>query len=498
MRRPALNTARASAEALRSFAVFGRGVGDTGARLCRFVAALAPLCLAPPVAAAGGSDDWLTTLRRSRPPDAARPARTLRVVYSSDPTVLGRCFDLARGTQTFGRVVEGPGSINDLLMSREHARVVVKSDGSVLAEDLRSSNGTYVDGARITAPVPLGPQAVLSMGETLLVLDEEPPAHSLPAAPDATTSALPELIGTSLFSQRLRRSLSTVAPVEGAVLLLGPTGSGKEIAARAVHRLSGRSGAFVPVNAAAIPGELAEGELFGHRRGAFTGAASERAGYFAAADKGTLFLDEIGDLAPAVQAKLLRVLEDGRVTPLGGTSSIEVDVRVVAATSVDIERSGFRSDLLARTGDWTLRILGLSQRRSDILPLFEHFYGGASGLSAELAEALLLHDWPMNVRELAKLAKRLKTLHRGGELSDLSMLPPELTSRIRGRDEAEPVPSEEGPPPPPPPDREAFVAALTETRGNMTQLAAKHGWHRTQVYRWARKFGLDPTSFRGG
>jgi hypothetical protein len=400
-------------------------------------------------------EDLTKTVRRRHIPQPAARRRALTVVASPDAKVLGRRYALSGASWRFGRAVEGPGMIADRAMSRTHADVRA-IDGRYVVEDLGGHNGTFVDGVGVSDVVELAPHAVLSMGDTLLVVDEDPHPDHLPAASHADPRAVHEWVGSSFAAERVRRALATVALAHGSVLLLGPTGSGKEVAARAIHRLSGRAGPWVPVNCAAIPQEIAEAEFFGYKRGAFTGAVADRDGFFVQASGGTLFLDEVGDLPVPLQAKLLRVLEDGFVQSLGGGPPRRVELRVVAATHVDLDRVGFRRDLLARLGDWTLHLPSLSERRVDILALWEHFVreealkhlSGSTGVpldsvdgvavltrpaTAELSEALLLHDWPMNVRELQKLARRLSTLAAHSPVFDLPLLPEVMQRRLAMR-----------------------------------------------------------------
>lgn len=229
----------------------------------------------------------------------------------------------------------------------------------------------------------------------------------------------PTLGGDSAAVGVLRDQLARVAPTDARVLLTGANGSGKEVAARILHRSSRRAdGPFVPVNCAAIPAELIESELFGHVRGAFTGAVEARRGTFELADGGTLFLDEIGDMSPAAQAKLLRVLETGRFLRVGGEREVAVDVRVIAATNKDlsgeIEAGRFRQDLFFRIAVVTVRVPSLGERRDDILPLAREFartLARRHGWSLKefhpaAEEALRSYSWPGNVRELRNVVER--------------------------------------------------------------------------------------------
>ncbi len=240
--------------------------------------------------------------------------------------------------------------------------------------------------------------------------------------------------GRSAPATRLRAELRRIAPTDIAVLILGETGAGKEVAAQAVHRLSGRTGAFVPVNVAAIPRELLEAELFGSVRGAYTGADRARQGLVTAAHRGTLFLDEIGDLDLAMQAKLLRVLESGEVRPVGSTAFHAVAARVVSATHRDllagIDDGSFRADLYYRLAPAVVRVPPLRERIED-LPLLRHLFEKEASLRiglppcrwSEAAEsALLRYHWPGNIRQL-RHAVELGMVEAGGGVVTRAMLP---------------------------------------------------------------------------
>ncbi|ROR32324.1 sigma-54-dependent transcriptional regulator [Inmirania thermothiophila] len=230
--------------------------------------------------------------------------------------------------------------------------------------------------------------------------------------------ALEELVGTSRAVRELDTLVRRIAPTPATVLLQGESGTGKELVARAIHRASGRRGGFVPVNCGSIASELLESELFGHAKGAFTGAHEAREGLFSVADRGTLFLDEIGEMPLAMQAKLLRAIEERRIRPVGADREVPVDVRIVAATNrnlaEEVHRGRFREDLYYRLNVVALTLPALRERREDIPLLAEHF---SRRLAAELGldpipfaaadlEALQRHDWPGNVRELRNLIER--------------------------------------------------------------------------------------------
>ncbi len=262
-----------------------------------------------------------------------------------------------------------------------------------------------------------------------------------PAGPMPDASEGEALVGGSQAMRAVQKAVGMLADSEATVLLTGETGTGKEVVARAIHGHGRRKARpFVAVNCAAIPAELLESQLFGHARGAFTGAVADRAGSFREADRGTLFLDEIGDMDLAMQAKLLRVLQDGMVAPVGGRP-VAVDVRILAATHRDLPaavRAGrFRDDLFYRLGVVPLQLPALRERLADIVPLAEHFLALAAPhppntgsapkrLSAEAAAALLAHPWPGNVRELRNAMERVTAMVRQPVVGrdDLAFLAP--------------------------------------------------------------------------
>jgi two-component system nitrogen regulation response regulator NtrX len=237
------------------------------------------------------------------------------------------------------------------------------------------------------------------------------------------------MVGESAAIQALRADIAQAAPSNGRVLILGENGTGKELAARSIHHQSLRAaGPFVEVNCAAIPEELIESELFGHTRGAFTGALTAKKGKFEVADGGTLFLDEVGDMTLKTQAKVLRVLQEQKVEPVGGTATITVDVRVIAATNKTLEeeiRKGtFREDLFFRLNVIPLRVPPLRERREDIPLLARHFIRELSAeygkrpkeLGPDALEALVGHSWPGNVRELRNIIERLVIMTPGDRI----------------------------------------------------------------------------------
>lgn len=245
---------------------------------------------------------------------------------------------------------------------------------------------------------------------------------------------LNKIIGLSPSIRALRELIKLLGPSDSTVLIVGESGTGKELVANALHECSGRAaGPFVPVNCGAIPKDLLESELFGHKRGSFTGAISDRKGRFQLADKGTLFLDEIGDMSMDLQVKLLRVLQERTVDPVGSIGSIPIDVRVVAATHQNIEalidEGRFRKDLYYRLNIMPIEIGPLAERAEDIPVLIEHFSRQQAkalqapiSISPESMRLLLAYDWPGNVRELSNLVDRYTALYAQQEV-DLHKVP---------------------------------------------------------------------------
>ncbi|TMB29831.1 MAG: FHA domain-containing protein [Deltaproteobacteria bacterium] len=289
--------------------------------------------------------------------------------------------------------------IPDRFVSRYHCRLHGRH-GRLWIQDLGSTNGTVVDGARVSE-AEIGPGSLVRIGGQVLRVEREYSSHPV---------LLPGVITRDPALGAALDLLKRAAPSRLPVLIQGESGSGKEVAARAVHELSSRAaGPFVPVNCGAIAAEVAEAELFGHERGAFTGAVQSSIGAFGAAESGTLFLDEIGDLPLALQVKLLRALESGEVKPVGAPRPRRMDVRVVCATHRDlraeVRRGAFREDLYYRLCGVVVRLPPLRERPGDILPLAEHFLalegdGVRRTFSADARAALSVHPWPGNAREL--------------------------------------------------------------------------------------------------
>jgi len=313
------------------------------------------------------------------------------------------------------------------------------------------------------------------------------------------------MVGESDEMAQLREQVAMAAPTNGRVLIYGENGTGKELVARTVHTLSRRRhGPFIEVNCAAIPEELIESELFGHVRGAFTGAVADRRGKFEAADGGTIFLDEIGDMSLKTQAKVLRVLQEQVVEPVGGTQTVRVDVRVLAATNKDLPaaiRNGeFREDLYFRLNVIPIFVPPLRARSGDIPLLADHFmatFGREYGrrpkaLSPDAIAELQRYPWPGNVRELRNVIERLMIMAPGETITaadvrflnpDAAILPADAAPDgtflplHAARDRFE---------------QQYILRALAQQQGNMTRTAELLGVERSNLYRKMRAFGLVP------
>ena len=317
------------------------------------------------------------------------------------------------------------------------------------------------------------------------------------------------LVGSSRAMEELRAMIARVAPTESRVLITGESGTGKELVASAIHRQSARAGKpFVTVNSAAIPRDLVESEMFGHERGAFTGATERRQGRFELADSGTLFLDEVGDLSAEAQAKLLRVLETGVVERLGGERPLTVNVRVLAATNKDlvhaVQHGQFREDLWFRLNVLPVAIPPLRERPEDVPPLVRHFaarcaarLGRPVRLDAGALQLLGAYRWPGNVRELANIVERLAILATGDTIvaDDVTRVLPQDGGRpaaaLTGSGEVEwqdtalanALDRHE---------RELIARALSASRGNVAEAARRLSTDRANLYRRMRRLGIEP------
>jgi transcriptional regulator with AAA-type ATPase domain len=401
---------------------------------------------------------------------------------------------------TLGRDEDCAVRLNNTDVSRHHAALRrTASEPGTLIIDLNSRNGTRVNG-RAVRTARLQANDVVRLGGCVFIVTEG-------------LGSFGELAPGLLAGAALQRALSPLnqaARTDLPIVLEGETGTGKEVVTRAVHAWSGRTGPLVAINCAALPQGLAEGELFGYRRGAFTGADRASPGFFRSAEGGTLLLDEVTDLPLALQAKLLRALEQKEVQPLGETRPVPFDVRIVVAAQSSlfeaVKKQLFRADLLARLSGFTLQIPALRQRREEILPLFLHFMnehrrGDPPELEPDLIERLCLHDWPFNVRELLLLARRLAVFQGAETMLRARDLPKGLGEVV---DEAKPAEEEQASPhaapraTSEPPHSLALPQLLAELRvagGNVTRAASQLGITRQRAYRLLEEHSVDLSEF---
>ena len=454
-----------------------------------------------------------TDVTASREPrDPARSARPpARLVVVHPPELAGAVVPLGARPLVLGRAAgEDTRVLEHATISRRHLAIEPSGPGWA-ARDLETRNGSAVDGE------PLGPRSrlladgdVVRIGDVLLVVELGAALAEANGA-EATRAAIP---GESALMREVRAAIARAAPDRAPVLVLGETGVGKERVAAELHRASGRTGAFVAVNCAALGRELMESELFGHVRGAFTGASDAQPGLFAAAHGGTLFLDEIGDLPLDLQPKLLRALQEGEVRPVGATRAREVEVRIVAATNqpltARVEAGEFRRDLYARLALWEIVVPPLRRRRVDVLPWIARLYRDwhatrglaerALVLRADAAEALLLAAWLENLRGVGRLVHELGASDRTGALERRELpawlVRPEPAASAAA---ASAEPARSGPPAGrrAPPTREE-LATFLRTNGGSVHAAARHFERdRRQIYRWLDAYGLRDRALRG-
>jgi sigma-54 dependent transcriptional regulator, acetoin dehydrogenase operon transcriptional activator AcoR len=392
-------------------------------------------------------------------------------LLSDTPATLGRseeCATVLRGGEA----------------SRQHAEVWREGPIATI-RDLSSRNGVFVNGRKVQL-APLRAGDVVRVGEWVALFEHLAPGAELPSF----EALAPEWYGGAVLgavATQAKRAAASDLPI----VVLGETGTGKEGLCRAIHHWSGRPGPFTAVNCAALPAELAEAELFGYRKGAFTGAERAGTGQFRAAHQGTLLLDEVTDLPLGVQAKLLRVLEERVVRPIGETQAIPIDVRVVAATqhplTLAVSERRFRPDLMSRLDGCTLLLPPLRERRADIPLLFlqmirDRSGGGLPEISSRVIEQLLLYDWPLNVRELVFVVRRLLALHGHQRAWRHSHLPERFQAESSGSAASVKPRSMRTPT-----DDEAAFSALVESlrahRGNVTRAASALGITRARAYR---------------
>jgi transcriptional regulator with GAF, ATPase, and Fis domain len=374
-----------------------------------------------------------TRLIRDADLSVMRDLSRLRLQVVDGPDA-GRACDLDAGEITVGTDPACDLVLADDTVSRRHLTARQEEDG-VCIRDLDSSNGTFFKDSRVKEIV-VGPGAALRAGQTLLKV--VPREKSLRPQP-AEDPSFHGVLGHSVRMREIFSTLSDVAGTDLTLLIEGETGTGKEALAEAVHQASPRKDRpFVVVDCTTIPRDLAESELFGHKKGAFTGAVADRKGTFEQAHGGTVFIDEVADLPAGLQPKLLRALERRQFRPVGGDRTVDVDVRVIAATNrslkAEVERGGFREDLYYRMAVVAVRVPPLRERTEDLPLLMEHFVDQSSKGKhrAQIAPGDLLrfveYTWPGNVRELRNVTERAVALHKSPEFD----LPAFLEEIARG------------------------------------------------------------------
>jgi transcriptional regulator with GAF, ATPase, and Fis domain len=411
----------------------------------------------------------------------------------------------------------GANPASDLVLpvhavSRQHAEIV-RERGAWLLRDRKSTNGTFVDGYRVSeARLEHGQE--IRMGDAILkfvaadIEGHAPYRIDGSLAPGATRQggAVAGLIG-GYQMDRVARQIELVAreapgKTPLSVLLLGESGTGKEVVAQAIHRESNRRGDFRAVNCAALPKDLVESELFGYRRGAFSGAIRDKPGLIRTAHRGTLLLDEIGDMPLDAQAKLLRVLQSKELFPLGATEPEPVDVRIIGATHRNLDQllkeGHFRQDLYARLNEYHLSLPPLRERKEDIFMLLSEFYHRHGGQNLRVTfpfmMALYHYDWPYNVRELESCAKRCVVLSEGKPLSE-EMLTDDIAREMAdyghefapaNADRDEPVA----------PTRDELIQLLERHQGNVAAVGRDLGKARMQIHRWLKRHAIDIDNYR--
>jgi len=449
---------------------------------------------------------------------SVRRIRKLRVTVlaSPDPKDVAKTFAFAQDEVRVGSSADTDVPLNDPAISREHLTIRLVASG-FLVEDAASTNGTFLNDLQIRAIV-VANETTLKLGKSVIKLSPLAETVEQELSPRARFG---RMLGASAAMRETFALLEKVSPSDLTVLIEGETGTGKELAAEGLHEASHRQGEFVAVNCGAIPRELLESELFGHEKGAFTGAVRERTGAFASADKGTLFLDEVGELPLDMQAKILRALERREVKPVGADRSIAVDVRVVAATNrslaKEVTAGRFRQDLYYRLAVVTVKIPPLRTRLDDLPLLVDGVQDElerrrkAAGLPppARLDDTamqmLRRYDFPGNVRELRNIVERWAVLG--------TSLPPGQTSPIDGPPSSKPAnaPAQASAPGldaslfdlPYHEAKDAYVErfdrAFTEeilrrTGGNVSKAARDSGVDRRHLQRLMALFGIRGSS----
>jgi DNA-binding NtrC family response regulator len=440
------------------------------------------------------------------------PEPGLVLLYADAYAHLPTTGALPQGRTTLGRDLGAEIHLPVNAVSRRHAEIDWRGTSGVL-RDLDSRNGSVVDGRRV-ATAALEDGSEIRIGDAILKVV----THGLTEYSGYRLDGVMvggaqrrcrsgTSVGGGRALHRIAAHVEQIALAELNVLVLGETGTGKEVVARDLHRMSGRSGAFCAVNCAAIPQNLLESELFGYRRGAFSGADRDKPGLFRAAHGGTLLLDEIGDMPPEAQAKLLRAIERKEVFPLGATAPEPTDVRIVSATHRDLRRlvatGAFRSDLLGRLGEAEVRLPPLRDRKEDLLQLITAFLArlGRPDLRPSLSFMIgaLHYDWPLNVRELEACVKRAVALATGPSLT-AEHLPEAIQGAMVGYGTRAPDAMGTVRPPGAEPARapgpDDLRELLARHQGNLAAVARELGKERMQIHRWLRRYGIDVSEYR--
>jgi transcriptional regulator with GAF, ATPase, and Fis domain len=391
--------------------------------------------------------------------------------------------------------------VPDGWMSVEHVELR-KVDGRWIARDRDSKNGMILNG-RTVAEAELSDGDLVQLGHTFFRFRTDIPSTGAPAIDfEAQSNGIGPLSTLSTLFEGVVERATAAAQSRVPVLLCGESGTGKEVLARHIHAQSGRRGTLIAVNCGAIPANLVEAELFGHKKGAFSGAAQDRPGWIRASDGGTLFLDEIGDLPLTAQAAFLRVLQESEIMPVGGQRPEPIDLRVVAATHHDLQRlvreDRFRHDLLARLEGLTLKLPTLRERAEDLPLLLVVLLRKLAPerpdvkLTPAAAQVILNHDWPLNIRELEQALRGALALSgialTGSVPIDLAHLPETLT-RSAVPKPAHLTPEEAR-------HRDQLLELIREHGGNLSAVARALHKGRTQIMRWVARYGLDLKSLR--
>jgi DNA-binding NtrC family response regulator len=438
--------------------------------------------------------------RRSGAPGAQAAEAGLVLLYASDFEQLPSVVVLRNDSLAIGRTPPPGGlCISQKAVSQLHARLA-RRDQEWSVKDLGSRNGILLNG-RIVTEATLQDLDELRIGDAIFkFVADEASAYEPFTIDGKGPDPDPDLIGGYQVRSALRE-VAAVAATQLSVIVQGETGTGKELVARAVHRASGRRGQLVALNCAAIPANLVESELFGFKRGSFTGADRDKVGLVKMAHGGTLFLDEIGDMPLDAQSKLLRVIETRELLPLGATSGEAVDVRFVCATHRDLQKlvdaERFRGDLFARLHGSTVRLPPLRERKEDLYALVVHFLKKADAADARVGVSFMAgachYDWPYNVRELEAAVRRAVAVAKGPELT-VDELPETVREQMREYGTPAAPPPPQARPGPPTPDE--LRDLLARHAGNVAAVARDLGRDRAQIHRWMRYAGIDPQDYR--